>query len=32
MRVEISKRLVLLNTAGAILARTINVSVILWLH
>jgi len=32
MRVEISKRLVLLNTASAILARTINVSVILWLH
>lgn len=31
-RIEISKRLVLLNTGSAILARTINVSVIVWLH
>jgi O-antigen/teichoic acid export membrane protein len=31
-RVEISKRLVLVNTASGILAKTINVSVVLWLH
>jgi hypothetical protein len=31
-QVEISKRLVLINTASGILARTINVSVVVWLH
>jgi O-antigen/teichoic acid export membrane protein len=31
-RIEISKRLVLLNTASAVVARTIYLSVILWLH
>jgi hypothetical protein len=31
-RVEISKRLVLINTASGILAKAINVSVVLWLH
>jgi O-antigen/teichoic acid export membrane protein len=31
-RVEISKRLVLVNTASAVLARLINVSVVLWLN
>jgi O-antigen/teichoic acid export membrane protein len=31
-RVEISKRLVLLNTGSSILARAINLSVILWLY
>jgi len=31
-RIEISKRLVMLNTASAVLARTINVSVVVWLH
>jgi O-antigen/teichoic acid export membrane protein len=31
-RVEISKRLVLINTASAVLARLINVSVVLWLN
>ncbi|MBM4025813.1 MAG: hypothetical protein FJ280_10470 [Planctomycetes bacterium] len=31
-RIEISKRLVLLNTSSAVLARTINVLVIVWLH
>ncbi|MCU0916680.1 MAG: hypothetical protein MUC88_19280 [Planctomycetes bacterium] len=30
--VEISKRLVLINTASGIVAKTINVSVLLWLH
>jgi O-antigen/teichoic acid export membrane protein len=30
--VEISKRLVLINTASGVLARTINVSVVVWLH
>ncbi|MBM4027338.1 MAG: hypothetical protein FJ280_18315 [Planctomycetes bacterium] len=29
---EISKRLVLINTASGILAKTLNVSVVLWLH
>jgi O-antigen/teichoic acid export membrane protein len=29
-RVEISKRLVLINTASAVLAKTINVTVIIW--
>jgi O-antigen/teichoic acid export membrane protein len=31
-RIEISKRLVLLNTASAVLARAINVFLIVWLH
>ena len=31
-RVEISKRLVLINTASGLLARVINVSVVLWLN
>jgi len=31
-RVEISKRLVLLNTASAVLTRVISVSVVLWLN
>ncbi len=31
-RIEISKRLVLLNTASAVVARTIYLSVIVWLH
>jgi hypothetical protein len=31
-RIEISKRLVLLNTASAVLTRAINVSLIVWLH
>jgi len=31
-RVEISKRLVLINTTSAVLAKVLNVSVILWLH
>lgn len=30
--VQISKRLVLLNTASGILARTISISVVVWLH
>ena len=31
-RVEISKRVVLINTVSAVLARVINVSVVLWLN
>ena len=31
-RVEISKRLVLVNTASGIVARVINISVLVWLH
>ncbi|MCL5281815.1 MAG: hypothetical protein M1376_18110, partial [Planctomycetes bacterium] len=31
-RVEISKRLVLINTASAVLARIINLSVVVWLN
>jgi O-antigen/teichoic acid export membrane protein len=31
-RVQISKRLVLINTASAVLARVINLSVVLWLN
>jgi O-antigen/teichoic acid export membrane protein len=31
-RVEISKRVVLINTASAVLARVINLSVVLWLN
>ena len=31
-RVEISKRVVLINTASAALARVINLSVVLWLN
>lgn len=31
-RVEISKRLVLVNTASGIAARVINISVLVWLH
>jgi len=31
-KVEISKRLVLINTASGVLARILNVSVVLWLH
>jgi O-antigen/teichoic acid export membrane protein len=30
--VEISKRLVLINTASAVMAKLINVSVVVWLH
>jgi O-antigen/teichoic acid export membrane protein len=31
-RVEISKRLVAINAASGVLARTINISVVVWLH
>jgi O-antigen/teichoic acid export membrane protein len=31
-RVEISKRLVAINVASGVLARTINISVVVWLH
>lgn len=31
-RVEISKRLVLINSGSSVLAHLVNISILLWLH